>query len=206
MNEYLKEEYLTLREEIQTNLKSQKDWSIFAIATTVTILGFAINMKNSEYSAGLCCIPFVILFVAATKVKNYKVNCSNIAGYMITRIETPSAFFWETCFNEYRKERKKSPIFKITSFLETLEFTLTGAICIMLYINYSNHEDVVKVLGCNRYVLLVVLIIMLILITIFSANYWNMNPSDIEREREKWLPIIEKCTNKEKEKCIDEEK
>ena len=108
MKEVLKEEYLTLREEVQRNLSAQKEWSLFAIATTVTILGFAVNMKYASESAALCILPFLILFMAATKVRNYKLNISRIVGYMIVRHESSDGFFWETCLKEYRTRQKNS--------------------------------------------------------------------------------------------------
>ncbi len=178
-------EYLALRDEVQRNLAAQKEWSIFTITITVTILGFAINAEDG-YSAELCLLPFIILVTAATKMRNYKSSISKIVAYMMVRHESPDGFFWETCLNKYRA--KQSKFVSIIGVLETQEFFLTGLLCMLLSIHYSAGQC--ELFGINKIVIYFLACILLLYIILVTQNYWNMEPTEVEDEYEKWKSII----------------
>lgn len=72
--------------------------------------------------------------------------------------------------------------------LETLEFTITGIFCMLLFVHYSN--GVKYIYGCNKYVLIFAMFMCLFYIFFVSKNYWNMNPDKIGHENEEWSSII----------------
>ena len=100
MNDQRNQEYLFLREEVQSNLKAQQTWSTFSVGTVLTFLGIAVNIKDQPL---LCLLPLILLLLASFKIKNYRESTTKIVAYMIVRCESPDGFFWESSLNELRK-------------------------------------------------------------------------------------------------------
>lgn len=207
MTEEVKQEYLNLREEIQTNLETQRNLSTFSITTVITIIGFGMSMESMPPEFYL--IPYLLLLLAAAKVKNLRNNIALLAGYMIARIEKPDGFFWETCLNEMRKEKRlnadrndkkygfmKRSSLKIDRFgerLETQEFTFMAVICLILF----SYEAFIK--GIHEMSIFLILwkvtavavcLLCIVLIHKWSNRYWNMDDKIIQCDRSKWIGIV----------------
>lgn len=194
-------EYLMLREEVQSNLKMQQTWSTLSITSVLTFIGVAVRTEIYYFYL----IPIIVLLLASVKVKNYKFGITRIVEYMIVRCESPEGFFWETCLKEFRQDMKskedenkvKMLADKFFSFLETQEMSLMGVICLLLYsfLPYwtGNAGDYSNI---TFWVLFAISFICLIIIVFSCSNYWTLNPIDIESSEESWRQIIENAKNK----------
>ncbi len=156
-------EYLSLREEIQSNLSAQRTLSSFSITFVITVIGL-VSQTNKKIPE-LYLLPIIVCLLSSVKAHNYKQSISRIAGYMIVRHENISEFYWETCLNKYRKEYQdknkfvefnncksnnssfnksknhslvyscfKDFLIRLLKALETQEYTLMEIICFILYI------------------------------------------------------------------------
>ncbi len=76
MNEEVRQEYLSLREEIQTNLGAQRNLSTFSITAVITIIGIAVSMENPPPEFYL--IPYMLLLLSSAKVRNLRNNITLI--------------------------------------------------------------------------------------------------------------------------------
>ena len=89
MNSLKEQEYLSLREEIQTNLKTQQSQSTFSIGAVLTFVGAALKWETLK----IYLLPIVLLLLISLKMRNYRQSIMNISAYMIARDETPCGFF-----------------------------------------------------------------------------------------------------------------
>lgn len=211
MNEEVRQEYLYLREEIQTNLESQRNLSTFSITAVITIIGIAASMEN--ISPEFYLIPYILLLLAATKVGNLRNNIALLVGYMIARIEKPDGFSWETCLNEMRKKKRTNLckndmagvgikkflnkfFFRIDRFgecLETQEFTFMAVVCLALFCYEAfmqGTQETVVLVVVWRFVAAFICLLCIIIIYRCSNRYWNMDETVIEKNKNMWLDII----------------
>ena len=89
MNSLKEQEYLSLREEIQTNLKTQQSWSTFSIGAVLTLVGVALKWETPE----IYLLPIVLLLLVSLKMRNYRQSIMNISAYMIARDEVHDGFY-----------------------------------------------------------------------------------------------------------------
>lgn len=187
MNSLKEQEYLSLREEIQTNLKTQQSWSTFSIGAVLTLVGVALKWETPE----IYLLPIVLLLLVSLKMRNYRQSIMNISAYMIARDEDHDGFYWETCLNRQRKDRQneyKSFMMKITDILETQELTLMGSMCAVLYVAelyFSNRPIDAEII-----ILVHLSLTGIILTALFSKDYWDMDPAIVDKKIEEWREII----------------
>lgn len=187
MSSLQEQEYLTLREEIQTNLKAQQSWSTFSIGAVLTFVGVALAWETPE----IYLLPIILLLFISLKMRNYRQSIMNISAYMIARDEAHDGFYWETCLNRQRKERQseyKSFMMKITDVLETQELTLMGSLCAVLYVAELYFSD--RSIEAEIVILVILALACIILTGIFSKDYWDMDPAVVDKKIEEWKEII----------------
>lgn len=188
INEVKVKEYLTLREEVVDSLKVQNTWTTFTISAAITLLGIAIGMEHTVPELFL--LPFVVLFLASLKVNNLKRNTTIKVGYMITRLEAPDGFLWESCLNRFRRLEKenRNRRQKLAVFLETQEFTILGMLCMALFSAVVYFEDLY---GPRYLAEFLVCIPVLAVIAFTSTDYWNINYKEVDELRNVWEGIVE---------------
>ena len=210
----MKQEYLNLREEIQTNLSTQRNFSTFSITAIITIIGFAVSMDNPPPEFYL--IPYILLLLVAAKIRNLRNNTALLVGYMIARLEEKEGFYWETCLNKYRKNKSRINsditqkrtimarfliiIDRISERLETQEFTFMAVICLGLfcYEAFLNVTYETNIFICAWRIFAVIICVLCIVVIYRCSNeYWNMDDELINKNKNIWKEIIWDSDNKQ---------
>lgn len=180
-------EYEMVRGEVIEALKWQNSWSTFAVTAVITLLGFAIERKNT---LELYLLPFVVLLLVSLKVNNLKCTTTVKVGYLITRLESADGFLWESCLNKYRSQEKanETRIQKMLELFETQEFTVLGLICLTMFgaaVYFQglpmNPRYGVEIVAC---------LICLVIICAISTDYWNINYKEVEDMKNIWGRLI----------------
>lgn len=176
MSRFIKEEYAMLREEIMENMKSQNNLSTFVSTTICTFIGVVIALDQP--SPFLYLIPFLILIPASFKESNYQRRVAYLASYLIVYLEGEDSFLWETRYHHFARRGNPSLSSKFRAALETLEFTLFGILCYVLFLwRYpfpcfsSSAASVAVVL--KEIFLIVVPLLLIVIIAWNMFNYWN---------------------------------
>lgn len=194
----IEKEYLTLREEIQTELQAQRNLLTFSTTATITLIGFALDKGNDTPEMFL--LPLVVLFLSSVKVRNYKINMTRIASYMMVRCEDKKGFWWEHSLNAWREEvvSKRSLREKIVAFFETQEYSLLGILCFGLFVAKVG----TPIPGKYRF-LAILSMVAIGFIIMESTDYWNLNAEKVNNNKEDWIIIFNKFDkiDSEKEKC-----
>lgn len=155
-------------------------------------------------------IPYILLLLAATKVRSLRDNTALLVSYMIVRIEKSDGFFWETCLNEVRKMkrtnlgRKKgagannkiaSAVNQLGEHLETQEFTFMAVICLGLFCYNAFMKgpyEISAFMVAWRIAAVVICLLCIALIFKWSSDYWNMDDKAIQDNQNKWADVIER--------------
>ena len=223
-NDQRNQEYLFLREEVQSNLKAQQTWSTFSVGTVLTFLGIAVNIKDQPL---LCLLPLILLLLASFKIRNYRESVAKIVAYMIEYCESPDGFFWESSLNEFRKttigevthdckvnegksddskkpirnerkaEKKKYLVRGIaTKLISFLETQELSFMSLVCLISYNYLSYIGKSTNWIEVIFWDFLSVIVLMLTVnASKNYWNISPELIEAYRQLWKKNVNSAKN-----------
>lgn len=187
MSRPVKEEYLMLREEIMECMKSQASLSTFVSATICTYLAAVIALKNPDPLFYL--VPFLILVPASLKEAKYQLRIAYLASYLITFLEGPDSFLWETRYHAFSKTSRQRNS-RIRALFETFEFTLFSILCDILFL--WNYQMSFPFASVADFLLFAIPIILIVVIAWNMFNYQNFRKI-IEKNIARWkhLQVIE---------------
>ncbi len=191
MTEEKRAEYLMLRDEIVDNLKMQQNWSRFAITATITIIGFASQLPN--FVTEMYLLPLVVLLLSSAKVSNYRSGIQRAVSYMIVKHENPDEFYWETSLNLFRdcsEKHENKVIRKIREIVETQEFSMMALLCLILYI-VTLFKTTPEHYILRAVLFIVISAITILIIYIFSKDYWSFNGKMSEKFEGIWKSVLD---------------
>lgn len=178
MSRPVQQEYAMLREEIMETMKSQNSLSTFVSTTICTFIGVVIALDSPNPLLYL--IPFIVLVPAAFKEANYQKRVAYLASYLIVFLEGDNSFLWETRYHRFAQSDKTFST-RLRAIFETLEFTLFGILCYVLFFfryhflcfSGCNVFDIPFLTVIKEILLIFAPPVLIVIIAWNMFNYWN---------------------------------
>ncbi len=147
MNEqdFNKELYFNLRQEISDKTKRIEDMSTFCVTTTLGLITFVIE---KEKDASLILLPLILILFVSFRAASNRADIAKISAY-IQQMEEKCQFKWETNNSEFYESLKKNELdneskiysernfYSLTTHHKYPDFLVLSIICVAIFILYK---------------------------------------------------------------------